>query len=88
MKRDSSLPTARGSTFRFRNSSKEIERVFVFNPETALEAVRRQLGIIAAAIPNKDTMDEEDLRSYRDALVRGPLRALLGGDRRLARVQQ
>ncbi len=37
---------------------------------------------------NKDAMDEEDLRSYRDAMVRGPLRALLGGDRRLARAQQ
>jgi 7,8-dihydropterin-6-yl-methyl-4-(beta-D-ribofuranosyl)aminobenzene 5'-phosphate synthase len=41
-----------------------------------------------AGQPNKDTMDEEDLRSYREALVRGPLRALLGGDGRLARVQQ
>ena len=37
---------------------------------------------------NKDAMDEEDLRSYRDAMVRGPLRALLGGDRRLARALQ
>jgi 7,8-dihydropterin-6-yl-methyl-4-(beta-D-ribofuranosyl)aminobenzene 5'-phosphate synthase len=41
-----------------------------------------------AGQPNKDAMDEEDLRSYRDAMVRGPLRALLGGDRRLARALQ
>jgi len=32
-----------------------------------------------AGQPNKVAMDEEDLRSYRDAMVRGPLRALLGG---------
>ena len=32
-----------------------------------------------AGEPNRDAMDEEDLRSYRDAMVRGPLRALLGG---------
>ena len=40
-----------------------------------------------AGEPNKDAMDEEDLRSYRDAMVRGPLRALLGGDKRLARAK-
>jgi hypothetical protein len=33
-------------------------------------------------------MDDEDLRSYREAVMRGPLRALLGGDKRLARAQQ
>ena len=31
-----------------------------------------------AAQPNKEAMDEEDLRSYREAMMRGPLRALLG----------
>ena len=41
-----------------------------------------------AGQPNKEAMDEEDLRSYRDAMLRGPLRALLGGDRRLARAQR
>jgi hypothetical protein len=33
-------------------------------------------------------MDEEDLRSYRDAVMRGPLRPFFGGDKRLARAQQ
>ena len=37
-----------------------------------------------AGQPNQEAMDEEDLRSYRDAMLRGPLRALLGGDKRLA----
>jgi 7,8-dihydropterin-6-yl-methyl-4-(beta-D-ribofuranosyl)aminobenzene 5'-phosphate synthase len=37
---------------------------------------------------NKKAMDEEDLRSYREAMMRGPLRALLGGNKRLARAQQ
>jgi 7,8-dihydropterin-6-yl-methyl-4-(beta-D-ribofuranosyl)aminobenzene 5'-phosphate synthase len=41
-----------------------------------------------AGQPNKQAMDEEDFRSYRDAMVRGPLRALLGKDRRLSRAQQ
>ena len=41
-----------------------------------------------AGQPNKKAMDEEDLRSYREAMMRGPLRALLGGDKRLARAQQ
>src|SRR5580700_9974853 len=41
-----------------------------------------------AGQPNKEAMDEEDLRSYRDAMLRGPLRALLGGDKRLARAQR
>src|SRR6516164_186782 len=40
-----------------------------------------------AGQPNKKAMDEEDLRSYREAMTRGPLRALLGRDR-LARAQQ
>ena len=35
VERDSSLPTGRGRLFGSRNSSKEIERVFVFNPETS-----------------------------------------------------
>ena len=38
--------------------------------------------------PIKRAMDEEDMRSYRDAMMRGPLRALLGGDKRLARALQ
>ena len=37
---------------------------------------------------NKEAMDAEDLRSYRAAMVRGPLRALLGRDKHLARAQQ
>jgi 7,8-dihydropterin-6-yl-methyl-4-(beta-D-ribofuranosyl)aminobenzene 5'-phosphate synthase len=41
-----------------------------------------------AGQPNKEAMDEGDLRSYRDAMLRGPLRALLGGGKRLARAQQ
>jgi 7,8-dihydropterin-6-yl-methyl-4-(beta-D-ribofuranosyl)aminobenzene 5'-phosphate synthase len=38
--------------------------------------------------PDKKAMDEEDIRSYREAMTQGPLRALLGSDRRLARVHQ
>jgi len=41
-----------------------------------------------AGQPNKEAMDAEDLRSYRDAMLRGPLRALLGRDKHLARAQQ
>ncbi|MBV8321589.1 MAG: MBL fold metallo-hydrolase [Hyphomicrobiales bacterium] len=41
-----------------------------------------------AGQPNKKAMDEEDLRGYREAMTRGPLRALLGRDNRLARAQQ
>jgi 7,8-dihydropterin-6-yl-methyl-4-(beta-D-ribofuranosyl)aminobenzene 5'-phosphate synthase len=37
---------------------------------------------------NRTAMDEEDLRSYRDAVMRGPLRPFFGGDKRLARVRQ
>jgi hypothetical protein len=33
-------------------------------------------------------MDEEDLRSYREALMRGPFRPFFGGDNRLARARQ
>jgi hypothetical protein len=33
-------------------------------------------------------MDAEDLRSYRAAMVRGPLRAIFGRDKHLARAQQ
>lgn len=36
-----------------------------------------------AGQPNKDAMGEEDFRSYREVMVRGPLRALLGKDGRL-----
>jgi 7,8-dihydropterin-6-yl-methyl-4-(beta-D-ribofuranosyl)aminobenzene 5'-phosphate synthase len=41
-----------------------------------------------AGQPSKTAMDEEDLRSYRAAVLRGPLRPFLGGDNRLARAQQ
>jgi 7,8-dihydropterin-6-yl-methyl-4-(beta-D-ribofuranosyl)aminobenzene 5'-phosphate synthase len=40
-----------------------------------------------AGPPDKKAMDEEDLRSYRAAMTQGPLRALLGSERRLAGVQ-
>jgi hypothetical protein len=33
-------------------------------------------------------MDEEDLRSYRQAMMRGPLRALLGKDGNPAQAQR
>jgi 7,8-dihydropterin-6-yl-methyl-4-(beta-D-ribofuranosyl)aminobenzene 5'-phosphate synthase len=41
-----------------------------------------------AGEPNKQAMDADDLRSYREAMVRGPLRALLGGDKRLSQVRR
>jgi 7,8-dihydropterin-6-yl-methyl-4-(beta-D-ribofuranosyl)aminobenzene 5'-phosphate synthase len=41
-----------------------------------------------AGQPNKNAMDEDDLRSYREALTRGPLRAFFGADGRLARLHQ
>jgi 7,8-dihydropterin-6-yl-methyl-4-(beta-D-ribofuranosyl)aminobenzene 5'-phosphate synthase len=37
-----------------------------------------------AGQPNRQAMDAEDLRSYREAMMQGPLRALLGGNARLA----
>jgi 7,8-dihydropterin-6-yl-methyl-4-(beta-D-ribofuranosyl)aminobenzene 5'-phosphate synthase len=37
-----------------------------------------------AGQPNKQAMDQDDIRSYRDAMMQGPLRALLGGRTRLA----
>jgi 7,8-dihydropterin-6-yl-methyl-4-(beta-D-ribofuranosyl)aminobenzene 5'-phosphate synthase len=37
-----------------------------------------------AGQPNKQAMDAEDLRSYRAAMMQGPLRALLGANMRLA----
>jgi 7,8-dihydropterin-6-yl-methyl-4-(beta-D-ribofuranosyl)aminobenzene 5'-phosphate synthase len=37
-----------------------------------------------AGQPNRQAMDAEDLRSYREAMVHGPLRVLLGGNKRLA----
>ena len=40
-----------------------------------------------AGQPNKMAMDEEDLRSYRAALMLGPFRPFLGGVERLARAQ-
>ncbi len=41
-----------------------------------------------AGQPNKEAMDEEDFRSYREAMKQGPLRAFLGADNRLARLRQ
>ena len=41
-----------------------------------------------AGQPNKSAMDQEDLSGYREAMMRGPLRAFFAGDRRLARAQQ
>jgi 7,8-dihydropterin-6-yl-methyl-4-(beta-D-ribofuranosyl)aminobenzene 5'-phosphate synthase len=41
-----------------------------------------------AGQPNRQAMDAEDLRSYREAMMRGPLRALLGGNARLAGAHQ
>jgi len=41
-----------------------------------------------AGQPNKDAMDAEDLRSYREAMMQGPFRALLGGNKRLAGAPQ
>src|SRR5262249_13177773 len=38
-----------------------------------------------AGQPYKNAMDEEDLRSYREAMMRGPLRGLLGADKRRTR---
>jgi hypothetical protein len=34
-----------------------------------------------AGQPNREAMDAEDLRSYREVLMRGPMQALLGGPR-------
>ena len=41
-----------------------------------------------AGQPTKQAMDADDLRSYREAMVRGPLRALLGGDKRLSQTRR
>ena len=41
-----------------------------------------------AGQPNRQAMDAEDLRSYREAMMQGPLRALLGGSKRLAGARQ
>jgi 7,8-dihydropterin-6-yl-methyl-4-(beta-D-ribofuranosyl)aminobenzene 5'-phosphate synthase len=41
-----------------------------------------------AGQPNKAAMDEEDLRSYREAMMRGPLRALLGKNGNPAQAQR
>jgi len=40
-----------------------------------------------AGQPSKTAMDEEDLRTYREAVMRGPLRPFFGGDKRLVRAQ-
>jgi 7,8-dihydropterin-6-yl-methyl-4-(beta-D-ribofuranosyl)aminobenzene 5'-phosphate synthase len=40
-----------------------------------------------AGQPNRRAMDAEDLRGYREAMMQGPLRALLGG-KRLAGARQ
>jgi 7,8-dihydropterin-6-yl-methyl-4-(beta-D-ribofuranosyl)aminobenzene 5'-phosphate synthase len=37
-----------------------------------------------AGQPNRHAMDAEDLRSYREAMMQGPLRTLVGGHKRLA----
>jgi 7,8-dihydropterin-6-yl-methyl-4-(beta-D-ribofuranosyl)aminobenzene 5'-phosphate synthase len=41
-----------------------------------------------AGQPTRDAMDQEDLRGYREAMARGPLRALLGKNGRLVRMPQ
>ena len=41
-----------------------------------------------AGQPTRQAMDAEDLRSYREATMQGPLRALLGGHKRLAGAPQ
>jgi 7,8-dihydropterin-6-yl-methyl-4-(beta-D-ribofuranosyl)aminobenzene 5'-phosphate synthase len=41
-----------------------------------------------AGQPNKTAMDEEDIRSYREAMMRGPLRPFFGAEKRLARARQ
>ena len=41
-----------------------------------------------AGQPEKQAMDAEDLRSYREAMMRGPLRAFLGGGLRFSSLRQ
>jgi 7,8-dihydropterin-6-yl-methyl-4-(beta-D-ribofuranosyl)aminobenzene 5'-phosphate synthase len=41
-----------------------------------------------AGQPTRNAMDQEDLRGYREAMARGPLRALLGKNGRLVRMPQ
>src|SRR5262249_519876 len=41
-----------------------------------------------AGQPNKQAMDAEDFRTYREAMMQGPFRALLGGSRHLAAARQ
>lgn len=41
-----------------------------------------------AGQPVKQAMDADDLRSYREAMVQGPFRALLGGDKHLAQARR
>ena len=41
-----------------------------------------------AGQPNKSAMDEEDFRSYREAMRQGPFRAFLGAERQLARSRE
>src|SRR5262249_23980119 len=48
----------------------------LLGPKVTVKAEARQ--------PNRQAMDADDLRSYRGAMMWGPLRALLGGTTRLA----
>ena len=41
-----------------------------------------------AGQPNRTAMDDEDLRSYREAVMRGLFRPFFAGNNRLARAQQ
>jgi 7,8-dihydropterin-6-yl-methyl-4-(beta-D-ribofuranosyl)aminobenzene 5'-phosphate synthase len=41
-----------------------------------------------AGQPTRQAMDAEDLRGYREVMIQGPLRALLGGHKRLAGAPQ
>jgi 7,8-dihydropterin-6-yl-methyl-4-(beta-D-ribofuranosyl)aminobenzene 5'-phosphate synthase len=41
-----------------------------------------------AGQPNRHAMDEDDIRSYREAMTQGPLHALLDAERSLTRLQQ
>jgi 7,8-dihydropterin-6-yl-methyl-4-(beta-D-ribofuranosyl)aminobenzene 5'-phosphate synthase len=41
-----------------------------------------------AGQPSKYAMDEEDFRSYREAITQGPLRAFFGSDKRLVRLRR
>jgi hypothetical protein len=51
-------------------------------------AILKQTVKAEAGQPNKEAMDEEDLRNYRQAMRRDALRALLGKDGSLAQAQR